>query len=75
MDTDFGTAFQVVQKIGTELATDVAVVDDEIDFEVLFETTDVHVGGTHGRYQSVHDDHFAVVESFTILEYSNPGFQ
>mgnify|MGYP003267654077 FL=1 len=75
MDTDFGTAFQVVQKIGTELATDVAVVDDEVDFEVLFETTYVHVGSTHGRYQSVHDDYFAVVESFTILKYSNPGFQ
>ena len=75
MDADFSAAFQVVQKIRTELAADVAVVDDEVDFEVLFETTDVHVGGTHGRYQPVHDDYFAVVESFKILKYSNTGFQ
>ena len=75
MEADLGTFFQVVEKVGAELTADVAIVDDEVDFEVLFETTDVHVGSTHGRYQSVHDDYFAVVESFTILKYSNSGFQ
>lgn len=67
--------FQVVEEVGAELATDVTVVEDEVDLEVLLEATDVHVGGTDGGHEPVHDDYFAMVESFAILEYPDAGFQ
>ena len=75
VEADLGTFFQVVEKVGAELTADVAIVDDEVDFEVLFKTTNVHVGSSHGGNKAIHDDDFAVIESFTILEYPYAGFQ
>ena len=75
MEADFVASFQVVEEVGPELAADIAVIEDEVDLEVLLEAADVHVGGTDGRHEPVHDDYFAMVESFAILEYPDPSFQ
>ena len=75
MEADLGTFFQVVEEVGTKLTADVTIVDDEVDFEVLFETANIHVGSSHGGDQAIHDDDFTVIEAFAVLEYSNAGFQ
>ena len=74
VEGDFGAFFEVVQEVFSQFAADVAIIKDEVNFEILLEAADVHVGGSHGGYQTIHDDHFAVIESFAILEYPNTCF-
>ena len=69
VEMDFLALFQVLEEKFRQFAAFVPVVEDEVDFEVLLETPHVHVGGSHGGHEPVHDDDFAVVESGLVLEY------
>lgn len=55
MEGDFGAFFEVVQEVFSQFAADVAIIKDEVDLEVLLEAADVHIGGSHGGNETVHE--------------------